>query len=223
VGSNGAGDGPLNATTNALAVFAGRLHAGGNFSGAGGDPLARSVASYSLDSAPPAGPTPPTATTTGTVLVNGSAFTAGTIPYGATVDVTNGTVLLKTDTGSVQAYGAGVSARFVLARGTDNKKPIVVLRLTGGAFGGCAKRTTSGASAGSPPTKTIRQVWAKASGRFRTNARFASATVRGTIWLTRDRCDGTLVQVKRGVVQVSDFVRHKTVAVRTGKSYLAKR
>jgi hypothetical protein len=221
VGSNGAGDGPLNATTNALAVFAGRLYAGGNFSNAGGDPLARSVASYSLDAAP-AGPPPPTATTTGTVLVNGSAFTAGTIPYGATVDVTNGTVSLKTDTGSVQAYGAGVSARFVLARGTDNKKPVVVLRLTGGAFRGCAKRSTSGAASGSPPTKTIRQLWGKAKGRFRTSARFASATVRGTVWLTQDRCDGTLVQVKQGVVQVSDFVKRKTVAVRSGQSYLAK-
>ena len=222
VGSNGAGDGALNATTNALAVFADRLYAGGNFTNAGGDPLARSVASFSLDAALPAGPPAPTATTTGTVLVNGSAFTAGTIPYGATVDVTNGTVSLKTDTGSLQAYGAGVSARFVLSRGTDNRKPIVQLRLTGGAFGGCAKRSTSGAAAGSSPTKTIRQVWGRAHGRFRTSARFASATVRGTVWLTRDRCDGTLVQVKQGVVQVSDFVKRKTVAVRSGQSYLAK-
>ena len=117
------------------------LYAGGNFTSAGGDPLARSAASFSLAAAPPGGPSPPTATSTGTVLVNGSAFTAGTIPYGATVDVTNGTVSLKTETGTLQAYGAGVSASFVLSRGTDNKKPIVELRLTGGAFGGCAKRS----------------------------------------------------------------------------------
>src|SRR3954470_3617936 len=47
VGSNGPGDGRLNATTNALAVFAGRLIAGGNFTSAGGDPLAHSAAAFS--------------------------------------------------------------------------------------------------------------------------------------------------------------------------------
>jgi hypothetical protein len=222
VGSNGAGDGPLNATTNALAVLGGQLYAGGSFTNAGGDPLARFAASFSLTATPGAAP-PATGTATGTVLVNGSPFTSGTIPYGATVDVTKGTVLLTTDTGSLQAYGAGVAARFVLARGTDNKKPVVELRLTGGAFGGCAKRATSSAAARPPSTMTIRQLWAKGKGQFRTKGRFASATVRGTVWLTRDRCDGTLVKVKQGVVQVADLVKRKTVVVRSGKSYLAKR
>jgi hypothetical protein len=31
--------------------------------------------------------------------------------------------------------------------------------------------------------------------------------VRGTKWLTRDRCDGTLVRVVRGKVAVDDLVR----------------
>jgi hypothetical protein len=222
VGSNGAGDGPLNATTNALAVLGDELYAGGNFSNAGGDPLARSAASFSLAATPGATP-PATGTATGTVLVNGSPFTSGTIPYGATVDVTNGTVSLGTDTGSVLAYGAGIAASFVLGRGTENKKPVVELRLTGGTFGSCTKRSTSGAATGAAPAKTIRQLWSKAKGRFRTKGRFASATVRGTVWLTRDRCDGTLVQVKQGIVQVADLVKRKNVLVRTGKSYLAKR
>jgi hypothetical protein len=222
LGSNGAGEGPLNATTNALAVVGDQLYAGGSFTNAGGDPLARFAASFSLAAA--GGATPPaTGVATGTVLVNGSPFTSGTIPYGATVDVTKGTVLLTTDTGSLQAYGAGVAASFVLGRGTDNKKPVVELRLTGGAFGGCAKRSTSGSAAGTPPKKTIRQLWGKGTGRFRTKGRYAAATVRGTVWLTRDRCDGTLVQVKQGTVQVSDLRKRKTVVVRSGKSYLAKR
>jgi hypothetical protein len=74
-----------------------------------------------------------------------------------------------------------------------------------------------------PSAKTIRQLWGKAKGQFRTGGRFASASIRGTVWLTRDRCDGTLVQVKQGVVKVADFVKRKTVTVRSGKSYLAKR
>jgi hypothetical protein len=46
--------------------------------------------------------------------------------------------------------------------------------------------------------------------------------VRGTRWDTADRCDGTLTRVRFGTVAVNDFVRHKTVIVRAGQSYLAR-
>ncbi len=46
LGTNGAADGPLNAAGESLAIFAGVLHAGGNFSSAGGDALARYLARY---------------------------------------------------------------------------------------------------------------------------------------------------------------------------------
>ena len=61
-----------------------------------------------------------------------------------------------------------------------------------------------------------------AKGRFRTAGRFAAATVRGTDWGVRDRCDGTLTVVRTGVVVVSDFRLHKNVIVRAGQTYLAK-
>jgi hypothetical protein len=61
-----------------------------------------------------------------------------------------------------------------------------------------------------------------AKGRFRTTGRFAAATVRGTDWGVRDRCDGTLTVVRKGVVLVSDFRLHKNVAVRAGQTYLAR-
>jgi hypothetical protein len=48
VGSDGAGNGPLNAQPNALAVFRGKVVAGGNFTAAGGDTHAVSVAAYAL-------------------------------------------------------------------------------------------------------------------------------------------------------------------------------
>ena len=47
--------------------------------------------------------------------------------------------------------------------------------------------------------------------------RNAAATVRGTRWSVQDRCDGTLVTVQRGRVEVRDLVKRKTVIVRTGK------
>ena len=46
--------------------------------------------------------------------------------------------------------------------------------------------------------------------------------MRGTRWLTVDRCDGTLTRVTHGAVSVRDFLRHRTVLVRAGHSYLAR-
>ena len=55
-----------------------------------------------------------------------------------------------------------------------------------------------------------------------TFGRYAAATVRGTFWLTQDTCTGTLIKVRSGTVTVLDRVRHRTVTVRAGKSYLAR-
>ena len=80
-----------------------------------------------------------------TVLVNGAPFTTGTIPFGATVDVTNGRLQLTTTTGKLTVFGAGVSANFKLVRGTDKKKAITELRLVKGDFSVCPKRKPRGA------------------------------------------------------------------------------
>ena len=53
VGSNGAGDGALNAKGEALAVVGGVLHVGGNFTSAGGDPLAKFLAKFTGVPPPP--------------------------------------------------------------------------------------------------------------------------------------------------------------------------
>ena len=68
----------------------------------------------------------------------------------------------------------------------------------------------------------MRQIWGDGKGSFRTRGRYASATVRGTKWLTSDRCDGTNVKVTRGVIQVADFPRRRQVTIRAGRSYLAR-
>ena len=98
------------------------------------------------------------------------------------------------------------------------------LRLKGGSFNNCraggSDRSGSATAAGS--SRTVRRLRSSATGRFRTRGRNSSATVRGTIWITTDRCDGTLTTVKRGKVAVRDFRRKKTVLVRAGKSYLAR-
>jgi hypothetical protein len=178
------------------------------------------------------------------VLVNGKAFTGGTIPYGSKVALVTGasTLTLRTDIGTMTASGAGVSAKFVLERRTDKGRPIVQLRLFGGDFSVCGKtsrKPSSGAKA--PPPKTVRKLYGKrlsgprstrlldgslppSQGRFRTVGRYAAATDGGrAFWMTADRCDGTLAQVRQGTVSVRDLVKKKTVVVRAGHSYLAKK
>jgi hypothetical protein len=67
----------------------------------------------------------------------------------------------------------------------------------------------------------VRSLWGKGTGKFRTKSRFSSATVRGTNWLSIDRCDGSLTVVREGIVEVFDFTLRKTVQVGAGEQYLA--
>jgi hypothetical protein len=146
------------------------------------------------------------------------------IPNGSLIDTTRGTVQLAGPGGSDVFY----SGQFLVfsttelaprvAAGVHARQPVVELRLAGGSFNVC--RTTAAAGK-KPPKKTVRSLWGKGKGHFRTKGRYAAATVRGTFWLTRDRCDGTLVLVKQGKVEVRDLVKKKTVLLTPGKSYLA--
>jgi hypothetical protein len=68
------------------------------------------------------------------------------------------------------------------------------------------------------------RLWGKDNhGRYSTRGRNSVATVRGTVWETVDSCAGTRTVVKRGVVSVRDLHRRRSVLVRAGHSYLAKR
>jgi hypothetical protein len=62
-----------------------------------------------------------------------------------------------------------------------------------------------------------RRVVARGDGRFRTDGRYGSATVRGTEWQTVDTCRATSVRVFSGVVSVFDRVRGKRRDVRAGQ------
>jgi Ca2+-binding RTX toxin-like protein len=109
---------------------------------------------------------------------------------------------------------------------TAAKNAVTQFALQGGDFSVCptaAGRRASAAAGGKSSTKTVRALWGKGKGNFRTKGRYAAATIRGTNWETIDRCDGTLIKVKEGAVSVRDLVKKKTVVVKAGRSYLAKR
>ena len=51
------------------------------------------------------------------------------------------------------------------------------------------------------PKSVLGKLWGSGKGKFRTNGKYSAATVRGTIWLVEDRCEGTLTKVTRGTVR----------------------
>ena len=46
--------------------------------------------------------------------------------------------------------------------------------------------------------------------------------MRGTDSFTEDRCDGTFVKVRKGIVQVQDFKKRKRINLKARRSYLAR-
>ena len=67
-----------------------------------------------------------------------------------------------------------------------------------------------------------RRLWGNGRGRFRTRGRHSTATVRGTIWLTKDTCRTTTTIVREGRVVVRDLAKRRNVTVRAGGRYVAR-
>jgi hypothetical protein len=146
---------------------------------------------------------------------------AASMPVGSVIDARQGTVTLQAALPGVGAEtGTFSGSRFAVHQ--DTRRHLTELRLTGGDFGRCADRTL--AAAGTRKKTVIRSLWgADHGGHFRTHGHNSVATVRGTHWLTEDRCDGTLTKVTQGAVAVYDRRTHRTVVVHAGHSYLARR
>ena len=173
------------------------------------------------------------------------------LPVGTRIDSRRGTIRVITATASPGRTQAGVfgGSLFSVAQSArGSTKGLATLELLEAAFpgapsyAGCgrlthtvARRASAAGSAsgqGAPlalaargrPGTIIQTLHARDNhGRFRTGGRYSAGTVRGTVWDTVDRCDGTLTVVHRGTVVVSDLPRHRTVVVHAGHRYLAKR
>jgi hypothetical protein len=306
LGQDGTGNGALEGNVYALALFGGQLVAGGNFTSAGGDPLARYVARYVGGSPPvvppadsdgdgvpdakdncpananptqsdvdkdglgdacdssdgsrkpivgrtfdvrvvtgaglPGGPvyikfppgaagalargaasTQPPGAGKGFIPLQGAAY----VPIGSILDTTRGAVQLTASRGSIGGLQTGTFYQGIFAVAQRRARVATAdVRLAGGSFKGCpsvaAGARTSAKQKHDKP-KVVLSVWgADAGGRFRSVGRYSASTVRGTRWLTQDRCDGTLTRVAKGSVSVQDFVAGRSVLVPAGHSYLAR-
>jgi hypothetical protein len=152
---------------------------------------------------------------------------AAALPSGTVIDTRKGTVEL---TSAIDRKGTTQTGRFWGAlfevRQSATGKGMTQLVLRGGDFSGCRARAAGhggivahAAASAKPP----RRLWGSdRHGRFQTRGRGSVATVRGTRWITEDRCEGTLTRVTEGAVAVYDLRRHRTQVVTHGHRYLAR-
>jgi hypothetical protein len=164
-------------------------------------------------------------------LVKGTGFVpltqARSLPVGTILDTTAGTARITTAVnaaGQTQSgdFGAGVFK--VLQNRRQKGLTQLNLMLAAKATSACPRigKARTAAAKKLLPASVIALLHANVKGRFRTHGRYSSATVRGTMWDTVERCDGTLTRVSRGAVSVQDLRHRRTVLVRAGQSYLAR-
>ncbi len=221
-----------------VATFVGTVASGGNtmsgtWTGPGG-----SGGTWSATRSGPAPPPPPVlgkkvdvAPVSGVVLIKlkgQKTFTrlkvGDQVPVGSTLDATHGVVKLTaakdrqghTTTGRFYAGVFGVGQAHTAAA------ELTVLTLAGPKPSGCTTHSVRSATVARRRRHRKRSLWGSSSkGNFRTVGSYASATERGTKWLTQDTCSGTLIHVTQGAVSVADFPHHRTLLVHAPHSFLA--
>jgi hypothetical protein len=196
-------------------------------------PAAAAPATSGPAPVPVAGKTVTAAVTRGSVAVRlpggrgvvKLAAAPASLPVGSRIDARNGTIALTTATdrrGGTQV-GKFWSGRFTVTQ-AGTRKVMTRITLAGGDFASCRSAGAHAtAAAAKARHKPVRQLWGKDSGgQFQTRGRGSVATVRGTRWLTRDTCAGTLTRVTAGTVDVRDTIRHRTHVVHAGHVVLVR-
>jgi DNA-binding beta-propeller fold protein YncE len=137
------------------------------------------------------------------------------LPLGSTLDTRRGRVEVATERRRRGRFQRGVfyGGLFMVRQRAATR--FVTDLVLSGALTTCPRGSASAA-------RRSRKLWGNADGRFRTRGRHSSGAVRGTRWLTVDRCDGTLTVVREGTVAVRDFTLDRTVLVDEGERYLAR-
>ena len=164
--------------------------------------------------------------THGRVRIRQSGSTFQTLPGGAAlslgsvVDARHGAVSLTSglpdgSTQTARFHGGKFRVTQDVADGSTG------IHLAGGSFARCGR--ASAARKRKRKRRVVRQLWSSDSGGlYSTYGLNSVATVRGTRWLTQDRCDGTLTKVVSGVVEVRDVRTGATTVVRAGHKHLSR-
>ena len=137
------------------------------------------------------------------------------LPLGSTLDTRRGRVEVATERKRRGRFQRGLFYGGLFKVRQRAATRFVTDLVLQGALTSCPQGSASAA-------RRARKLWGNANGRFRTRGRHSSGAVRGTRWLTVDRCDGTLTIVREGTVAVRDFTLDRTVLVDAGERYLAQ-
>jgi DNA-binding beta-propeller fold protein YncE len=137
------------------------------------------------------------------------------LPLGSTLDTRRGRVEVATERRRRGRFQRGVFYGGLFKVRQRAATRFMTDLVLSGALTSCPRGSASAA-------RGSRKLWGKTGGRFRTRGRHSSGAVRGTRWLTVDRCDGTLTIVREGTVAVRDFTLDRTVLVDEGERYLAR-
>jgi hypothetical protein len=152
----------------------------------------------------------------------------GTIPVGATIDATNGTVMLAT----AADYHGALDRRHRIQTGIFSAAIFTIEQLTAKQQAERSHRKATGtpptnlrlitpaATAagirchpnGPPGRAIVRELSARANGFFRVIAAASVTIVRNAQWTVEDRCDGTLTGVGRGSATVTFLQHHRPVS-----------
>ncbi len=115
-----------------------------------------------------------------------------------------GLFLAQQGAGPLDPFEASLSESLT-CRGKKKKKKGKKSESNARASGSASAYVSAGSSRG---------LWAKGTGRFRTKGYKGSATVRGTEWLTTDRCKGkqrsTTFRLVSGILEIDDFSKKGT-------------
>lgn len=151
------------------------------------------------------------------------------IPVGSVLDTRRGIVELASALPDESVQTATFrKGRFQVRQSRKTGMTRLALR---GSLAGCRRSAAADPATAAAAKKKKRKkkrrkrkLWGKdQNGRYSTHGRDSVATVRGTEWLTVDRCNGTLTRVRSGAVIVRDRRTKRRVVVRAGESFLAKR
>lgn len=172
-------------------------------------------------------------------LAKGSQFVplteARQLPTGSQIDARAGSLRLiaaSSRPGKPQTAVLGGGLFGLTQARTGLRKGLTTFSLIEGGFRGAPSRASCPKRASDRPStvahtaiskRVLQTLHARVHGRFRTRGRYSAGTVRGTVWDTIERCDGTLTVVHRGTVVVTAFGPRKTIAVHAGQELLATR
>jgi hypothetical protein len=140
------------------------------------------------------------------------------VPLGTVVNATAGKVRLTVATATPSQLRTGDFHGGIFEIGQPRaENGLAVLTIHDNLSRRTACRTTSGHLS----QRILGLLRGTASSGFETVGKYSAATVRGTEWGVRDRCDGTFTVVQEGAVVVRDFRLRKNIDLRTGQTFLA--